>query len=317
MTLLTVTPNPSLDRSYEIPALGRGEVLRATVDRVDPGGKGVNVSRAVAAAGRHTVAVLPLGGPEGALLETLLGEQGIAVAGVVVAGSTRVNAAAVEPDGTVTKINAPGPHLTDAEGRALLDAVRARVADHATSWVACCGSLPRGLPPAWYADLVAAAHEAGARVAVDTSGPALRAALSRGADVVKPNTFELAEAVARPLGTLGDVLKAAEELRQLGARGVLASLGPDGQLLVDDTGAHYGRAPVREVRSNVGAGDASLAGLLVAGGEGPEALSSSLRYGAAAVSLPGSQMPTPDDLHDIPVDITTDLPLALPLADAG
>lgn len=63
--ILTVTPNPSLDRTYEVPSLDRGEVIRATGERMDPGGKGVNVSRAVAAAGRRTVAVLPLGGSEG------------------------------------------------------------------------------------------------------------------------------------------------------------------------------------------------------------------------------------------------------------
>ncbi|NEB67921.1 1-phosphofructokinase, partial [Streptomyces fulvissimus] len=69
--ILTVTPNPSLDRTYELPELVRGTVLRATADRVDPGGKGVNVSRAVAAAGHRTVAVAPMGGPEGALLARL------------------------------------------------------------------------------------------------------------------------------------------------------------------------------------------------------------------------------------------------------
>ncbi|MGO4429429.1 PfkB family carbohydrate kinase, partial [Streptomyces sp. MCAF7] len=107
--ILTVTPNPSLDRTYEIPALERGAVLRAASDRVDPGGKGVNVSRAVAAAGHRTVAVLPLGGPEGALLARLLGGLGIEAAGVPVQGSNRVNISVAEPDGTLTKINAAGP----------------------------------------------------------------------------------------------------------------------------------------------------------------------------------------------------------------
>ncbi|MEU7469428.1 1-phosphofructokinase [Streptomyces sp. NPDC044984] len=304
--ILTVTPNPSLDRTYEVPSLDRGEVVRATGERVDPGGKGVNVSRAVTAAGRRTVAVLPLGGAPGALVADLLDAQGIEVAPVPVAGATRSNIALAEADGVLTKINAPGPELTPAERELLLDTVRRQ--SPGADWIACCGSLPRGLAPSWYAELVARVHAAGVRVALDTSGPALLAALRERPDVVKPNAGELAEAVGRPLATVGDALKAAEELRGMGARAVLASLGADGQLLVDDDGAWFGTAAVDAVRSNVGAGDSSLAGFLVAGGRGPEALASAVAHGAAAVKLPGSVMPTPADLDPAAVTVTAEVP---------
>ncbi|WP_461712581.1 1-phosphofructokinase [Streptomyces sp. DSM 41029] len=313
--ILTLTPNPSLDRAYELPSLGRGAVLRATRDRVDPGGKGVNVSRAVAAAGHRTVAVVPLGGAEGALLARLLGEHGIEAAGVPVAGSTRVNITLVEPDGTLTKVNAAGPELSGAEAEALLEAVRSRAAG--ADWIACCGSLPRGLGPEWYAQLVARAHRAGRRVALDTSGSALGATLAEEPDVVKPNAEELAQAVGRPLATVGDAVKAAGELRERGARAVLASLGADGQLLVDATGAWFGRADPVAVRSNVGAGDASLAGFLAAGGRGPAALAAAVAHGTAAVQLPGSVMPAPADLAPdavtVPDAVPTDRPLSEPV----
>lgn len=305
--ILTVTPNPSLDRTYEVPSLDRGEVIRATGERMDPGGKGVNVSRAVAAAGRRTVAVLPLGGAPGALVAELLDAQGIEVAPVPVAGATRSNIALAEADGVLTKINAPGPELTAAEQELLLETVRQQSRD--ADWIACCGSLPRGLAPSWYAELVARAHAVGVRIALDTSGPALLAALRERPDVVKPNAEELAEAVSRPLATVGDAVKAAEELRELGAGAVLASLGADGQLLVNASGAWYGSARVDVVRSNVGAGDSSLAGFLIAGGGGPEALASAVAHGAAAVRLPGSVMPTPDDLNPAAVTVTTDIPV--------
>lgn len=311
--ILTVTPNPSLDRTYEVPSLGRGEVLRATGDRVDPGGKGVNVSRAVAAAGVRTTAVLPLGGAPGTLLAELLVAQGVDVTAVSIAGETRSNIAVVEPDGTLTKINTPGPELSPEESALLLETVR--TGSGGAAWIACCGSLPRGLDTGWYADLVTRAHEAGARVALDTSGPALRAALSARPDVVKPNAQELAEAVGRPLSTLGDVAKAAEELRSLGAGAVLASLGADGQLLACAEGTYYGTAPAAAVRSNVGAGDASLAGFLIAGGSGPAALASALAHGAAAVQLPGSAMPTPSDLDPTAPRVTDALPLDLVLSE--
>lgn len=205
--------------------------------------------------GAPTLAVLPLGGAPGALVAELLDAQGISVDPVPVAGQTRSNIALAEPDGTLTKINAPGPELTPEEAESLLTVVGERSAG--ADWIACCGSLPRGLTPTWYAELVARAHAVGARIALDTSGPALLAALRERPDVVKPNAEELAEAVGRPLATVGDALKAAEELRDLGARAVLASLGSDGQLLVDGSGAWFATAPVDTVRSNVGAGDSS------------------------------------------------------------
>lgn len=311
--VVTVTPNPSLDRTYEIAGLARGAVLRAGTDRVDPGGKGVNVSRALAAAGRSTVAVLPLGGPEGALLAQLLRRRGIAVAGVPVQGSTRVNISLAEPDGSLTKINAAGPAISADEAEALLETVGERAAGAGAGWIVCSGSLPRGLPPAWYAGLVARAHEQGVRIALDTSGPALSAALGERPDVVKPNADELAEAVGRPLATVSDAVKAAVDLRSAGAGAVLASLGATGQLLVDATGTYFGSAPAVAVRSDVGAGDASLAGFLAAGGSGPQALTPAVAHGLAAVQLPGSEMPRPADLRLQDVAVTTEPPLDHPL----
>ncbi|MFK4593803.1 fructose-1-phosphate kinase PfkB-like protein [Streptomyces pristinaespiralis] len=127
--------------------------------------------------------------------------------------------------------------------------------------------------------------------------------------MVKPNAEELAEAVGRPLATVGDAVKAAEELRDRGAGAVLASLGADGQLLVDDTGVWFGHAPADAVRSNVGAGDASLAGFLTAGGAGPAALAAAVAHGTAAVQLPGSVMPSPADLDPEAVTVTASVPL--------
>ncbi|MGW5347285.1 1-phosphofructokinase [Streptomyces sp. HUAS TT3] len=315
--IVTITPNPSLDRTYELGTLAPGEVNRASHDRLDPGGKGVNVSRALTAAGHRTSAVLPLGGLSGQLLADLLRRQGIDVAAVAISGDTRINVSIAEDGGSLTKINAVGPELSAAESAALLALVRdAQKTGQGTGsdvqWLACCGSLPRGLAPEWYADVVAQVHSGGARIALDTSGPALLAALSARPDVVKPNREELAEAVGRPVRTVGDAVDAAGELRERGAQQVLASLGADGMLLVAEE-SWYGSAPVAAVRSDVGAGDASLAGFLGAGGTGPEALVAALAHGAAAVQLPGSLMPTPAHLDPAAVVVTADLPLDRPL----
>jgi 1-phosphofructokinase len=292
--IVTLTLNPSVDRTVEVDALVRGAVLRARSSRVDPGGKGVNVARALAANGRKTCAVLPAGGWEGEQLAALLSPHDIAVVLVPVAGSVRANVSVVEPDGTVTKLNEPGPTLTAAEVEAVTAATVTAAA--AAEWVAVSGSLPPGAPVDVYARLVRRLRLAGVRVAVDSSGPPLAAALAAAPDLVKPNREELAEATGRSIATLGDVLAAAEQLRRRGPRTVLASLGADGALLVDGDGAYHGEAAVPRPRSAVGAGDALLAGFLAGGGSGPGALTEALAWGAAAASLPGSRMPGPGDL---------------------
>ncbi|MBC9726636.1 1-phosphofructokinase family hexose kinase [Streptomyces sp. TRM68367] len=293
--IVTLTPNPSLDCTLEVPDLRPGSVIRATRSRLDPGGKGVNVSRALAAGGHRTVAVLPCGGPEGEQLAELLAAEGVEVVTVPIADSVRVNFSVVEPDGTVTKLNAAGPRLSATEIDALAAAVCATA--QGVRWVALAGNLPPGAPVDLYAYLVARLRGSGAsRIAVDSSGAPFAAALSAGPDLVKPNRAELAEAAGMPVTTLGEALTAANVLRARGARTVLASLGPDGALLVGESAALHGEQPVAAPRSSVGAGDALLAGYMTALTEGPAALAEALAWGAAAVSQPGSRMPGQWDL---------------------
>jgi 1-phosphofructokinase len=293
--IVTLTLNPSLDRTLEIDALERGSVLRAAPVHLDPGGKGVNVTRALLANGIGSRAVIPCGGADGEQLVELLARESVHTVAVRIASRTRSNVTLVEPDGTVTKVNEPGPALSPAEFSAVAAAVLgcAGTAD----WVVMCGSLPPGLPADVYAGLTAQFSAAGIRVAVDTSGPALLSAVAAGPDLVKPNREELAEAVGAPLHELGEVVEAARALRSMGARAVLASLGPDGALLVDDDGVLLAQGSAIEPRSTVGAGDALLAGFLAGGARGPAALTEAVAWGAAAVGLPGSRMPCPDDIR--------------------
>jgi 1-phosphofructokinase len=246
--------------------------------------------------------VLPTGGAEGAQLAALLEPEGIGVVRVPIRGAVRANISIHEPDGTVTKLNEPGPELSQDEVAALV-AATADAARAGVDWVVCSGSLPRGVPEEFYAGLLPALHASGVRVVVDTSGPALSAAIPARPDLIKPNQEELAEAAGIGVHTLGDAVHAALILRGRGAGTVLASLGADGAILVDDTGTYHGEAPVTTVRGSVGAGDATLAGFLAGGAAGPEALAEVLAWGAAAVSLPGSRMPGPGDLRRSTVQI--------------
>ena len=300
--IVTLTPNPSLDRTIEIAQLRRGEVHRATGGRVDPGGKGVNVSRALAACDTATVAVLPSGGPEGAQLAALLEPFGVRTVPVPIAGTVRSNVTVAEPDGTTTKLNEAGPELSPDEAAAVERTV-VELADGA-AWFVGSGSLPRGVGDDFYARLVTALRGHDIRVCIDASGLPLAAAVDAGPDLIKPNAEELAELIGRPLPRLGDVVDAAAEVRKRGVGTVLVSLGGDGALLVSADEVLHGWAPPVKVRSTVAAGDSTLAGFLAGGGRGRPALITAIAYGTAAVQLPGSVMPRPADLDPDAVVVT-------------
>ncbi|MCV7279539.1 1-phosphofructokinase family hexose kinase [Mycolicibacterium flavescens] len=297
--ITTVTANPSLDRTLRLPRFVAGEVNRATSTLVEPSGKGVNVALALHGVGVPVRAVLPVGGGTGDEIVTLLDDFGLEHVGVPIGGALRSNVTLVEADGRTSKINEPGPRLSDSEVEALCAA--ALSAGEAGDWVVWSGSLPDGFRPHRLAAAVTEAREAGRRVAVDCSGAPLAAVLEAATvpDLVKPNADELAEVTNRSLRTLGDVIEAAGLLRARGVHTVLVSLGADGALLhgPDLPEPVHGSAPARRVVNTAGAGDAFLAGWLAAahaGASSVEAFAGALRFGAAAVEHGGTLLGVPD-----------------------
>ncbi|WP_246372360.1 1-phosphofructokinase family hexose kinase, partial [Nocardioides pelophilus] len=153
--ILTVTPNPSIDRTVVLPgALRRGAVHRADAVMFQPGGKGVNISRACVAAGVPTVAVLPVDPDDPFLAE--LEHTGVAVRAVRPAGPMRINLTISEPDGTTTKINTSGAVVGPEQLARLAETVLVAAAETRPAWVVLAGSLPPGAPATWYAGLAAA-----------------------------------------------------------------------------------------------------------------------------------------------------------------
>jgi 1-phosphofructokinase len=309
--IVTLTPNPSVDRTVEVDAVVRGAVARARGGRVDPGGKGVNIARALAAHGHPTIAVLPSGGWEGEHLAKLLADEGIDSRQVPIAGSTRANVTVAEPDGTVTKFNEPGPHLSPAEIEGLIQATVD--AAEGAQWVVGCGSLPHGPAEDFYALVIDRLAVSNAKVAIDTSGAAMLESVGAGPHVMKPNLEELGEVVRTGIATLGDALGAARALQDQGVATVIASLGSDGALYVDEKIAVHAEAEVERPSSAVGAGDALLAGFLANGGHGLDAFVHGIAWAAAAVSLPGSRMPGPADVDLAAVHVHDDIDRRLPL----
>ncbi|MCB0934694.1 MAG: 1-phosphofructokinase [Mycobacterium sp.] len=315
--IVTVTPNPSIDRTVTLPArLVRGAVHRVQSVSTEPGGKGVNVARALTLAGLDTLAILPAGGRDPIL--SALQSCGVPFYAVPVDGAVRTNLTITESDGTTTKINEPGAVIDEAA----LAALTAAILDRAESarWVVLSGSLPPGMPDSWYADVVARLQSFDCKVAVDTSDAplaALAAEFGRAApDLIKPNAEELAGLAgvaaehleaALAQGDPDPVVAAARQLIDRGAHTVLATLGPAGAVLVDETGSWLATPPPIKPRSTVGAGDSSLAGYVradVAGAQPPQRLQMAVAYGSGAAALPGSALPSPAqiDLDDVAVN---------------
>jgi 1-phosphofructokinase len=303
--ILTVTPNPSIDRTVVLPGtLSRGGVHRADAVLFQPGGKGVNISRACVAAGVPTVAVLPVAADDSFVAE--LAQMGVQVRPVPPSGPMRINLTITEPDGTTTKINTAGASVRDDGLARLAEIVLTAAAGARPDWVVLAGSLPPDAPADWYARVGAALHAGGHRYAVDTSEAPLAALLGGAAfpDLIKPNAEELASATGgEPEAYEADPTAAATAAATLvgrSARTVLATLGAAGAVLVDETGAWHATPPPITVVSTVGAGDASLFGYVFAdlrGATAPDRLATAVAYGAAAAGLPGTTPPTPSDVR--------------------
>ncbi|WP_308467654.1 1-phosphofructokinase family hexose kinase [Rathayibacter soli] len=322
--ILTVTPNPAIDMTYYVESFERGESLRVDTGIARAGGKGLNVARVARQVGGDTLALTTAGGETGHELEADLIASALPYRLVPVAAATRRSVAVVEAAHRSTTImNERGAALTGAEWRALLAAATEQLGAPnrsgagqigagqidagqtaagptgagqagagATGAVPGCvvgsGSLPPGVPDAFYADLVTAAAARGLPVVIDAVGPALLKAARAGADVVKPNRAELLETTGESDPAVG-----ARILLDAGARLVLVSLGEDGMLIIDAHDvAHplHARLPRALDGNPTGAGDAAVAAVAISLAEGAldpvTILRRATAWSAAAVLMP-------------------------------
>jgi len=289
--ILTVTLNPSLDRTLHLPSVAWGAVNRATRSTLDLSGKGVNISVALRQMGHRSIIMGLAAGAMGRVLVEGLCARGYTCTFVEIAGETRSNITVIEDStGRSMKLNEPGPTATPQALEMLAEGLQASAS--AGDLVALAGSLPPGAPPDTYARLIEVAHARGALVALDTSGTALAAGCRAGPDLIKPNEHEAAELLGHPVGQ--DLHAELQALRALGPRRVLLTLGACGAAYADDTGAwRAAPPPVREI-NNVGAGDAALAGALAAWAEGeppPDLVRRAVAAGTAAACLDGTAFP--------------------------
>ena len=258
--VLTVTLNPALDLTVQLPSLRLGEVNRSDSLQVHAAGKGLNVAQVLADLGHQLTVTGFLGEGNPRAFEQLFAARGFADEFVRVPGDTRSNIKLAEAGGQVTDINGPGLMVSEAHCAELLARLERLAPVH--DLVVVAGSLPRGIASQWFVQLLSRLKALGVRVALDTSGDALRKGLAASPWLIKPNEEELAEARGIALNKSSELTAEARRLQAQGIEHVVVSQGANGVSWFSPNAAWHAHPPKVRVVSTVGAGDSLLAGML-------------------------------------------------------
>jgi fructose-1-phosphate kinase PfkB-like protein len=321
--VVTVTVNPAVDVFVPVELLQPGSLHRVSGMVQQPGGKGINVAKALRAFGVPVVATGFLGGNRGRWMREALRKAGLVEAFVEIDGETRVNIKITERSGRLTELNAAGPALVDAdwaaleariealtetatgaeEGTVTSGSVRAGDAALEPAVLALCGNLPPAAPADWYRRQIERAKRRGVPTVLDASGLALREGIKAGPHLIKPNLRELADLIGTPLPAPEAALRAARAvMEEHGVGAVVVSMGGDGLVAAVGETAWRVEVPHVTVVSAVGAGDTVVAGLLHAlraGLDWPESLRFAAAAGTAAVRNGGNQQPDPSEIANL------------------
>ncbi|MEN9682598.1 MAG: hypothetical protein RLZZ427_349 [Pseudomonadota bacterium] len=299
--IATLTLNPAIDSACEAERVFPTHKVRTMAQRYDPGGGGINVARVLARFGGDVAAVYLAGGATGGLLDELIDGIGIQRHRIPIADHTRMSMAVFErATGQEYRFVPEGPLVSEPEWRAALE----HCAALDCTWLVASGSLPRGVPADFFARLAAALAPRGIQLVLDTSGPALAAAVAAGGlALVKPSQGEFEALMGQKFATPEAIGTAAQALVQAGKAALVAvTLGHAGAVL-----AHAGGVVVRpgipvDVKSATGAGDSFVAGMVhaLAGGADPaEALRWGMAAGTAAVLNPGTGLAHVADIEQM------------------
>jgi 6-phosphofructokinase 2 len=306
-SIVTLTLNPAIDGACEADAVHPTRKIRTKNDRYNAGGGGINVARVVQRLGGDVRAVYLAGGATGNVLDELLEAAGIERLRIPIAGHTRISLNVFErASGQEYRFVPEGPMVSADEIDACCDAMAGTQCDY----LVLSGSLPRGVPDDFYADLAA---QSSARVIVDSSGPALKAAVEGGSIyLIKPSRGELEKLVGQSLPTIGDIARAASSLVQSGnCENVAVTLGHDGALLANTQGNFFLPAIPVNASSAVGAGDSFVGGMvfaLAAGASIEEAFRHGLAAATATVLSPGTDLCQKADVDRLLAQIPTSTP---------
>jgi len=285
--------NPAIDLSVTVKHLSMDAKLRCSTPVREPGGGGVNVSRAIHRLGGDSVAIYPGGDLTGKLLEKMLDQEGIRQQKLPIERANRENVSIREKDSDQQlRLVMPGPQLDESEWRSCLEKLQEFASE--TAYIVASGSLPPGVPDDFYGRAAAVAGKGGARLVVDTKGKALQQAAEAGVYLLKPNMRELGQLVKRELEDESDVEQAVQEILSRSACEILVlSLGKGGAMFFEDDSVFHIPSPTVPIKSSVGAGDSMVAGMVLKLSEGHplrRAAAFGVAAGAAAVMTEGSKL---------------------------
>ena len=298
--IYTITLNPALDRTLYVEKIVQYESIRVLREERYPGGKGIDVSRVIKQLGGESVAIAFLGGFTGREMEGRLLNEGVIGHFVWIRDETRTNVIVhTKEGGEEIRFNCPGPQVSPKELADLMHLCR-----HLRpkpSFVVISGSVPEGVDPGVYQQLIITFESRGARVILDTYGEPLRKGLLGTPMMIKPNRRELSSLVGRELNTIDEVVAAGEELLEY-VEIVAVSLGNEGIVGITREGSYHAIPPKVEAVNTVGAGDSSVAGMVLALKEGlpvEEVLRRGAAAGTASTLTPGTATVRPEDFKRI------------------
>ena len=301
MHITTVTMNPTIDKSSRVERVVAERKLRCRPPTFEPGGGGINVSRAVRNLGGASLTVFPAGeGPTGRFFKELIEGESLAYRPVSVKSRTRESLMIYEEStGRQYRFGMPGEELTEEDWQACLEAVFDT--DATPEYLVASGSLPPGAPEDFYARMADRCREKSIRLVVDTSGDPLCRAAEAGVFLLKPNLNELKTLAGCELDEEADQEEIVRSLVDEGrCRYVVLSLGAAGVLAASEEGLERLRAPTVKIQSKVGAGDSTLAGITLKLSQGAgfrEAVQYGVAAGAAAVMTAGSELCRREDVE--------------------
>lgn len=299
--IITVTLNPALDKTITVSRLTINAVNRAVETRLDPGGKGINVSKVLCSFGSKTIAMGILGGESGSYIKHQLDQMCIPNDFVISPHETRTNYKIVDRElHTVTDINESGEAVSDE----ILQAVWRKIDEKAASgdMVILAGTTPPGVPDDTMATWITHLKARGIRTCLDTSGMAMKLGVQALPEIIKPNKMELSELYGENLHYMRDIIAAAMQLAQSGIPRVVISLGEDGALFVTRDQVLRGHGVDVPVSSTVGSGDSFVAAIAHAAQKGmswEETAHYAIAVSAANAMCSGTQPPTPSQVEQL------------------
>lgn len=290
--ILTITLNPAIDKSTSIKAMVPEKKLRCAQPKFEPGGGGINVSRAIKKLGGTSTALFLSGGRTGEFFETLVAQETIDAIAIPFNGYTRENLIVFDESASIQyRFGMPGPVFNSFEWRACLNILEQ---ESGYEYVVLSGSNPPGIPAEFYRSAAQMVKSKKAKLIIDTSGDALVHALGVGVFLAKPNLGELSTLCG--VAEL-DTTTVAQAARSIIAKGncevMVVSMGASGAMLFTATEQHHVAAPPVKIKSTVGAGDSMVAGILVAilkGWPWKNVLQYGVASGTAATINPGTAL---------------------------